>query len=260
MKEKSKHLKIVSYNINGIRGGIRKGFLDWLPHQDIDILCLQEVKALPSDVPFELFHSLGFKHIHWHSAQKKGYSGVAVLSKEAFLSSQKGIGIETFDKEGRFLQVETEHFYLINSYFPSGSSGDERQTVKYDYLDAVYCYLKQGNTKPYIVCGDYNICHKAIDIHAPKRNEHTSGFLPEERAWMDKLVNLGYIDSFRRFNQEPHYYTWWSYRAQAKAKNLGWRIDYFMLQQDLIPNLQAANIHKEVPFSDHCPLDIHISF
>jgi exodeoxyribonuclease III len=256
-------MKIVSYNINGIRSAFSKGLASWLQSVDADIVCFQETKAQPNQITDEiipLIEQLGYHH-YWHSAEKKGYSGVAILSKQKPLHIEVGCGNPDIDKEGRILRADFEDFSVISSYFPSGSSGEERQEVKYVFLDYIYDYLHQLKWKypNLIVSGDYNICHKPIDIHNPKSNANSSGFLPEERAWMDKFVADDMIDTFRHFNQEPHHYTWWSFRAGARGKNLGWRIDYHMATESLKSRLKSSKILPEAKHSDHCPvlLELH---
>ncbi|MCE7055347.1 exodeoxyribonuclease III [Algoriphagus sp. AGSA1] len=252
-------MKIVSYNVNGIRAAMNKGFVDWLKSINPDIIGLQEVKANLDQIDASIFHDLGYE-IYWYPAFKKGYSGVAVLTKVSPKSVKLGMDHPKYDEEGRLLQVDFEDFSFLTAYFPSGTTGDIRQTFKYEFLDDMYGYtqdLKRNNPN-FILSGDYNICHKAIDIHNPKSNKNTSGFLPEERAWMDKFTESGFVDSFREFNNEPHNYTWWSYRANSRAKNLGWRIDYHMVTEPLAHRLKDSKILSDVKHSDHCPILIDI--
>ena len=256
-------MKIISYNVNGIRAAINKGLIDWIKQDQSDIYCFQEIKANVSDIPTELFEALGY-HCYWYSAQKKGYSGVGIICKQKPLEVIYGCGLDQADFEGRVIQVQFDKFQLINTYFPSGSSGDERQAYKMeflnDYLQLVDSKLKNANSK-LIVAGDYNICHQAIDIHDPKGNKDSSGFLPEERAWMDEFFNVGMFDAFRVINQEPHQYSWWSFRANARANNKGWRIDYINTSESLRKAIKDASILPNVQHSDHCPvmltLDLH---
>ncbi len=253
-------MRIISYNVNGIRAAIRKGFLDWLASDPADVICLQEVKAFKENIDFEAITRLGY-HQYWFSAKKKGYSGVAVFTKKEPREVSYGNGNEQSDEEGRVLQLDFDGWTLINAYFPSGTTGDIRQTYKYQWLDEFYDYLLDGKAKgkKLIVCGDYNICHKPIDIHDPIRNKKSSGFLPEERAWMDKLFSSGFLDSFRHFNAEPNQYSWWSYRARARAKNKGWRLDYITASDELEKNLVRAKILSSVVHSDHCPVFLELS-
>lgn len=253
-------MKIVSYNVNGIRAAMNKGFLDWLKQTNPEVIGLQEVKALEDQIDASIFKDLGYE-VYWYPAQKKGYSGVAILSKITPKSIQHGMGLQKYDDEGRLLEIEFEDFSFLSAYFPSGTTGDIRQTFKYEFLDDIYGYMQDlRRTKPnLILSGDYNICHKAIDIHNPVSNKKSSGFLPEERAWMDKFTESGFIDTFRHFNPEPHQYTWWSYRANARAKNLGWRIDYHMATKDMESRLKRSVILPEAKHSDHCPILLELT-
>lgn len=252
-------MKILSYNVNGIRAAIKKGFIEWLAESNPDIIGLQEVKATIEQIDASVFHNLGYK-VYWYPAFKKGYSGVAVLSKIEPKSVTYGMNNEAYDSEGRLIELEFEDFSFLSAYFPSGTTGDIRQDFKYKFLDDIYDYIHElKKRKPnLILSGDYNICHKEIDIHNPKSNKNSSGFLPEERAWMDKFTNSGFIDSFRHFNKEPHNYSWWSYRANARAKNLGWRIDYHMVTENMKNKLKGASILPDVKHSDHCPIQIEL--
>jgi exodeoxyribonuclease III len=249
-------MRIISYNVNGIRSAMNKGFVDWLRTDPADVICLQEIKALKEDVDFTTLEELGYQS-HFFSAQKKGYSGVAIISKIAPDAMHFGNGIMQSDAEGRVLRADFGDVTLINAYFPSGSAGEERQTYKYQWLDEFFAYLDElKKTRPkLIVCGDYNICHREIDIHSPKTNKKSSGFLPEERAWMDKFFDCGFVDSYRHFHPEvPHNYSWWSNRANARANNKGWRIDYISVSEPLRHTLKSANIFPDVVHSDHCPV------
>lgn len=252
-------MNIITYNVNGIRAAINKGFLEWLKDENPDILCLQEVKADPEQVNLSVFQSMGYD-VQWHEAEKKGYSGVALLSKSAPIKTTIGCGIDYIDQEGRILLNEYKNFAVVSVYIPSGSSGDERQDIKMKFLDDFLKFSADLKSKyeNIILAGDFNICHKPIDIHDPIRNANSSGFLPEEREWFDKFVDSGWIDSFRVKNKEPHHYTWWTYRAGARAKNKGWRIDYQMLTQGLVPHLKSVQILSDVVHSDHCPYKIDI--
>lgn len=253
--------KIITYNVNGIRAAMSKNWLDWLKAVSPDIVCLQETKATPEQLDLGIFEDAGYHHF-WHSAEKKGYSGVAILTKNKPDHIKIGCGIDHIDAEGRIIRADYGDKSVISVYIPSGSSGDERQAYKMDWLDEFYDYIQNlKKERPnLIICGDYNICHKPIDIHNPVANANSSGFLPEEREWMSKFINSGFIDSFRFFNQQPHQYTWWSYRANARAKNLGWRIDYIMATQNLDKNLKRAVILPDAKHSDHCPMLIEIDF
>ena len=253
-------MKLISYNVNGIRAALNKDFLGWLAKESPDVLGLQEIKALESDVDFSVFKDLGYQ-VYWYPAIKKGYSGVAILSKVAPKAVHYGMGVAAYDDEGRMIRADFDGFSFISAYFPSGTTGDVRQDFKYAFLDDVYGFMQdlKKDHSGLIVSGDYNICHKAIDIHNPVSNKNTSGFLPEERAWMDRFVDLGFIDTFRAFNAEAGHYSWWSYRANSREKNLGWRIDYHMASKELQNKLKSAVILPDVVHSDHCPvvLELH---
>ena len=251
--------KIISYNVNGIRAAIRKGLLDWLTAVDADIVCLQETKAQPDQIPLFDIEALGYRS-YWFSAQKKGYSGVAILSKTEPDHVSYGMGIQKYDDEGRFIRADYGDISVVSAYHPSGSSGEERQAFKMMWLEDYQRYidtLKKERPK-LILSGDYNICHKPIDIHDPIRNAKSSGFLPEEREWMSGFIDSGFIDTFRLFNDQPHNYSWWSYRANARAKNLGWRIDYHMVTESLKQNLHRSIILPDAKHSDHCPILLEI--
>ncbi len=254
-------MKIISYNINGIRAAINKGLLDWLKISNPDFLCLQEIKLHDTNLVASLFVEMGY-NCQWFPAQKKGYSGVALLSKIKPKYVHYGIGHELFDSEGRVLRADFDNFSLMSVYFPSGSSGDERQNVKMDFLDffAKYIHDLKKQIPNLIISGDINICHQEIDIHNPKSNANSSGFLPEEREWVSAFLNSGFIDTFRFFNNEPHQYSWWSYRAGAKQKNLGWRIDYHFADNNLQNKLKSVAIHPEQLMSDHCPIELCLDF
>ena len=253
-------MRIISYNVNGIRAAIKKGFIDWLKTNPADIICLQETKAEHSDIDVKLLEDLGFQH-HWFSAQKKGYSGVAVFTKIKPDKVTIGSGIQSSDDEGRVIQLDFGDIHLINAYFPSGTSGDLRQDFKYQWLDEFQAYLDKlkKKHKKIILCGDYNIAHQEIDIHDPKGNKKSSGFLPEEREWMTRFLASGWIDTFREFHKEPHRYSWWSQRfPSVRLNNKGWRIDYFTVTEALRPQLKAADIYHDVKHSDHCPIYLEI--
>lgn len=247
-------MKIVTYNLNGIRAAMKRGWLEWLDANQFDIICVQELKAEPGQLDLTLFESRGY-HAHWHAAEKKGYSGVAIFSKQKPDFVEIGCGNPEFDKEGRVIRADFGDKSVYSIYFPSGTTGELRQGVKYQFLNYIFEYLQniQKVRSKLIVCGDYNIANKDIDIHNPKSNKDTSGFLPEERSWMDKLFGNGFIDSFRHFNQDPHHYTWWSVRFNARKNNKGWRIDYIAVTDNLKDNLRGAAILPDAMHSDHCP-------
>lgn len=255
-------MKIVSYNVNGIRAAVTKNFLHWLETLNPDMVCLQEVKALPSQIPDILvaIEQLGYHH-YWFPAEKKGYSGVAILTKVAPNHIAYGCGEEWIDKEGRILRADFDNFSLMSLYMPSGSSGDERQVKKYEFMKFFQTYIAELKvTHPrMIISGDYNICHTPMDIHNPKTNANSSGFLPEEREWMGMFLESGFIDSFRHFNKDPHHYTWWSFRANSRAKNLGWRIDYHLATQALLNDLKNVTILPDAVHSDHCPVLLELN-
>jgi exodeoxyribonuclease-3 len=252
--------RIISYNVNGLRAALKKGFIEWLKTDPADIICLQETKANQDDIDCGFLKELGFEHC-WYSAQKKGYSGVAVFSKIKPDNIIYGNGHKVSDDEGRVIQLDFGNIRLINAYFPSGTSGDERQTFKYEWLNEFQTYLNElRKTIPrLIVCGDYNIAHQEIDIHDPKGNKKSSGFLPEEREWMTRFLDGGFIDTFRHFNKEPHNYSWWSQRfPSVRLNNKGWRIDYINTTKELLPNLVGARILPDVKHSDHCPVVLEL--
>ncbi|HRH01612.1 MAG TPA: exodeoxyribonuclease III [Bacteroidia bacterium] len=252
---------IISYNVNGIRAAINKNFLEWLKNVNPDIVCLQEIKANPDQFDSKSFENLGYNY-YSYPAQKKGYSGVAILSKTKPDAINYGCGIAKYDDEGRILRADFGKVSVMSVYHPSGSSGEERQAFKMQWLSDFMDYIsKLKKERPkLILSGDFNICNKAIDIHNPKSNANTSGFLPEERAWFDSFLASGFIDSFREYNKEPHHYSWWSYRANAREKNLGWRIDYNLISKELLSQLKGASILPDAKHSDHCPVAIKIDF
>jgi len=251
--------RIISYNVNGIRAALKKGFMDWVNAAKPDVLCLQEIKAMPEQLEPSFLDTLEFYH-YWYPAEKKGYSGVALWSKSKPLHVEYGCGIEKYDKEGRVIRMDFENYSVMSVYMPSGSSGDERQAFKMNWLEDFQAYIDnlKKDFPNLIISGDYNICHKAIDIHNPLRNAKTSGFLPEEREWLSQFVDEGFVDSFRAFNEAPHHYSWWSYRANARAKNLGWRIDYNMVSSAMEDRMSRAAILSEAKHSDHCPVLLEI--
>jgi exodeoxyribonuclease-3 len=253
-------MKIYSYNVNGIRSALNKGLLEWLKETSPDILCLQELKAHPEQVEIGIFQDLGYK-VYWHEAQKKGYSGVAILSKTEPEKVEFGSGMNHYDQEGRILRADYKDFSVMSLYTPSGSSGEERQAFKIKFLAEFLPYVVElkKEIKSLIISGDFNICHKPIDIHNPVSNKNSSGFLPEEREWVTKFLETGFIDTFRYFNDQPHQYTWWSFRFNARQKNLGWRIDYHMATQEMKERLVGAKIFQDVKHSDHCPILLEIN-
>jgi exodeoxyribonuclease III len=250
-------MKIISYNVNGIRSAVTKGLLEWLATEQPDVIGFQEIKANEADIDTQAFEALGY-NCHWFSAQKKGYSGVGLLTKKKPSKIVKGNGMEQADVEGRTLQVWLGDTLYINTYFPSGSSGDDRQAYKMEFLNDYSIWLTQilKENKKVIVMGDYNICHQAIDIHDPVSNKNSSGFLPEERQWMDNYFALGMVDSFREINKTPHQYSWWSFRANARNNNKGWRIDYIATSESLKSNIKDASVLMDVKHSDHCPISL----
>jgi exodeoxyribonuclease III len=254
-------MRIISYNVNGIRAAMNKGFVDWLKTDPADIICVQETKAHRDNVDFQQLIDLGY-HDYWFSAQKKGYSGVAVFSKQKANKVITGTGHTMSDDEGRVIRCDFGKLTLINAYFPSGTSGEERQTYKYQWLDEFFDHINElkKTRKQLVIVGDYNIAHKEMDIHDPKGNKKSSGFLPEERAWMDKWIESGMVDSFRERNQEPHHYSWWSQRfPSVRLQNKGWRIDYISVSESLRKNIKDAAIYPMVKHSDHCPIYVELA-
>lgn len=252
-------MKILSYNVNGIRAAITKGFLDWLQAANPDIICLQEIKAVESQIPTLEISAAGYPYQYYYPAQKKGYSGVAILSKIEPKNVVFGTGIPYMDDEGRNLRADFDGFSVMSLYLPSGTNID-RLSHKFQYMDDFRIYINElRKTIPnLIIGGDYNICHQAIDIHDPIRNAKVSGFLPEEREWLDGFMKDGWVDTFRMFNPEPHNYSWWSYRANARNNNKGWRIDYMLVDDAMKDRVKRAYILPEAKHSDHCPVAIEI--
>ncbi len=249
-------LKIISYNVNGIRSALSKGLAEWLAQENPDVLCLQEIKVSRTDFDPAPFEALGY-HTYIFPAEKKGYSGVAVFSKIKPDRVVEGTGNKTYDAEGRNLRIDIGEVSIMSAYFPSGTTGDERQEVKMNYLDFFFGYIHdlQKTRSKILVCGDYNICHREIDIHNPISNKDASGFKPEERAWMEKYFNSGFIDTFRFFHpQQAHEYSWWSFRANSRANNKGWRIDYIAATKNLEKNLVSSQMLQQIKHSDHCPV------
>jgi exodeoxyribonuclease-3 len=252
-------MKIISYNVNGVRSAQSKGLVEWLKSTNADVVCLQEIKANKDQIDLAPFEEAGYNHHYWFSAQKKGYSGVAILSKQEPIQVEFGTGIESMDFEGRNLRADFPECSVMSVYVPSGTNLD-RLSHKLEYMDLFHDYIDQlKKTCPnLIICGDYNICHEAIDIHDPVRNQNVSGFLPEERAWFSRFLQSGFVDAFRHFNAEPHQYSWWSYRANSRANNKGWRLDYTLVSKPLEAKLKRAVILPEAVHSDHCPVLVEI--
>jgi exodeoxyribonuclease-3 len=256
-----KKVRILSWNVNGIRAAYKKGILSWFSKEQPDILCIQETKAMKEQLPDDLINVNAYNSF-FSSAERKGYSGTATYTKLKPDKVSNGIGIEKFDSEGRFLVTEFDEFILFNIYFPNGKAKVERLQYKMDFYEAFLKHLKKllRQGKKIVICGDVNTAHKAIDLARPKPNEKISGFLPEERAWIDKLLEAGFIDTFRKFNQKPEQYTWWDMMTRARDRNVGWRIDYFFISDNLKDNLKNAFILPDVMGSDHCPVGIELKF
>ncbi len=254
-------MKIITYNVNGIRSAMSKAWLNWVKIVDPDIICLQELKAQPDQLPLLDFEAAGYSCYH-ETALKKGYSGVAILTKQKPDLVKNGIGIQKYDNEGRFIRADYGDISVISVYHPSGSSGDERQGFKMIWLNDFQNYINElKKERPnLIIAGDYNICHKPIDIHDPVRNATSSGFLPEEREWIGNFIESGFVDSFRAFNTQPDQYTWWSFRTKARSRNLGWRIDYLMVSETISNKMKHAEILADAVHSDHCPVLLDIDF
>lgn len=252
--------RLISWNVNGLRAFHKKGGFAWFLEEQPDFFCIQETKAQPQQLDESLTEVEGY-HVYFFSAERKGYSGVALYTKEEPKQVAYGFGVERFDQEGRTIVAEYEHFTLLNVYFPNGKASEERLRYKMDFYEAFLPYIDeiQAQGKHVIVCGDVNTAHKEIDLARPKANETVSGFLPEERAWIDKLIAHGYVDTFRMFHPEPEQYTWWSFRARARERNVGWRIDYFFVNEDFQEHVNDAFILPEVTGSDHCPLGIEVN-
>jgi exodeoxyribonuclease-3 len=251
-------MKIISYNVNGIRAALNKGFIDWLKAADPDVICLQEIKAMEEQLDLNLFEAAGYEYHYWFSAQKKGYSGVAILSKTKPNHVEFGTGIESMDFEGRNIRADFDGVSVMSLYLPSGTN-DARLQHKFDYMDMFQDYINKLRLKipNLVVCGDYNICHEEIDIHNPKM-KGVSGFLPLEREWLGKFIDNGLIDSFRYLHPEKQEYSWWSYRANSRANNKGWRLDYAMVTEPLQEKIKRAVILSDAVHSDHCPILLEI--
>lgn len=251
-------MKIISYNVNGIRAALKKGFLDWLQQANPDVICIQETKAQKEQLNLEDFEKAGYPYQYWFSADKKGYSGVAILSKTEPNHVEYGTGIETMDFEGRNIRADYDGVSVMSMYLPSGTN-DARLDFKFNYMDEILEYATElRKTIPnLVICGDYNICHEPIDIHNPKM-KGVSGFLPEEREWLGNFINSGFIDSFRFLNPDRQEYSWWSYRANSRANNKGWRLDYAMVTEPLKDQIARAYILTEAKHSDHCPIAVEL--
>lgn len=252
-------MKLLSWNVNGIRACIKKGFFDWFDQAQADFVCLQETKAQMDQLDLTTLSPKGYQSF-WHSAEKKGYSGVAVYTKHEPLNVTRGLGDHYHDTEGRVLTLEMKDFVLVNAYFPNSQRDHARLDVKLAFCDAMQEHLDAwvAKGKNVILCGDYNIAHKEIDLANPKTNTNNAGFLPEERAWMTTHLENGYVDAFRKFEQGPDHYTWWSYRPTIRERNIGWRIDYFTVNQDFEDQLKNCFHQPEVMGSDHCPLGLEL--
>ena len=253
-------LRLLSWNVNGLRAVHKKGFLDWFNSENPDILCLQETKASEEQLVDGLRNPSGYNS-YFSCAEKKGYSGVAVYSKNKPVKVEKGFGVKKFDTEGRILVADYEDFVLLNIYYPNGKASPLRLQYKMDFYDAFMKYAEKlrGEGRNLVICGDVNTAHKEIDLAHPKQNVTTSGFLPIEREWMDKFCGCGYVDTFRMFNSEPGQYTWWHVITRARERNVGWRIDYFFVNEEFRDNVKSAFIMPDVMGSDHCPIGISIS-
>lgn len=254
-------IKLASWNVNGIRAVAKKGFHDWLSSHKPDIACIQETKISRDKLGPEIVDVDSY-HTYWACAEKKGYSGVAILARKKPVSVSEGMGINRFDTEGRVIVADYQAFTLLNIYYPNGKASPERLQYKLDFYNAFLDYAQSLRKKgrPLVVCGDFNTAHKEIDLARPRANETESGFLPVERKWMDKFVEHGYIDTFRAFNQNADEYSWWHMRTRARERNVGWRIDYFFVSDELKENLSGASIDQTVMGSDHCPVTLELKF
>lgn len=254
-------MRILSWNVNGIRAVQKKGFLEWLDRESPDILCVQETKAHPDQLDVFLLNPPGY-HVYWNSAERKGYSGVATFTRKKPERVQCGFGVSRFDSEGRVLITEFPEFVLLNIYFPNGGRGPERVQYKLEFYEETLRIVEKlkAEGKNVIISGDYNTAHRPIDLARPEANQKVSGFLPEERAWLDKWINHGQIDIFRKFNPHPEQYTWWDMKTFARERNVGWRIDYHFVTPKLVSSVQDATIHPDVMGSDHCPIGLKLKF
>jgi len=255
-------MKVMTFNLNGIRSAARKGFFDWLPNINPDVICLQELKAQEMDLIDPLFLPEGYSG-YYHFAEKKGYSGVAIYSRQKPLTVKTGLGWPEADLEGRYVEIDLGNIVIASLYMPSGTSGEERQNIKFDFLKRYRSHLEQQKSlgRSLVICGDWNIAHREIDLKNWRGNQKNSGFLPEERAWMDDLFgSMGFVDAFRHLHPQSEQYTWWSHRGQARAKNVGWRIDYQIVTPDLTDKLIDAQIYPEPFLSDHAPFVVEYAF
>lgn len=252
-------MRIICWNVNGIRAIWKKGFPEWFEKEQPDILCIQETKAQQDQLDKEIVKFKDYQS-YFFSAEKKGYSGVAIYTRIKPIAAKAGLGLPAFDSEGRVIELTFDTFVLFCVYFPNGGRGPERVRYKLEFYDALFKRTEELRklNKPVVICGDYNTAHKEIDLARPKENMKTSGFLPEERAWIDKIVQMDYIDIFRKFNEEPGQYTYWDQITRARERNVGWRIDYFFVSPDLLPRIKNAKIHPQVMGSDHCPIELEL--
>lgn len=253
-------MRLISWNVNGIRAVVRYGFWEWLAADQPDVICLQETRIDPQQLTAQMRQPPGY-HAHWHSAERKGYSGVATLCREAPLAVRHGFGPPEFDVEGRVLISEHPGITLINAYFPSGQRGHDRVAFKLEFYDALLAFcgdLRQSGQR-LVVCGDFNTAHQPIDLARPTQNKKTSGFLPEEREALGRWLEAGFVDVFRRLHPDAEEYTWWTYRLDARARNIGWRIDYFLVDEELLPHVTGARIRGDVTGSDHCPVELRLA-
>ena len=253
-------MKIISYNVNGIRAAIKKGFIEWLKNSNTDVICLQEIKANTDQLDLSLFKEIGYNYNYWFSAQKKGYSGVAILSKHKPAHIEYGTGIEHMDFEGRNLRIDFEKFSVMSLYLPSGTN-IARLEYKLQYMKEFMAYIVKlkEDIPNLVICGDYNICHEAIDIHDPIRNSKISGFLTWEREWLSDFMGMGFTDSFRKLNKDPDSYSWWSYRANSRVNNKGWRIDYNLVSNAISAKIKSSTILDKIVHSDHCPIVVELN-
>ncbi|NBX92999.1 MAG: exodeoxyribonuclease III [Proteobacteria bacterium] len=251
-------MKLVSWNVNGIRSVFEKGFETWFQAVKADVVCLQEIKAKPEQLDSRFIHPETF-HSFWHPAEKSGYSGLVIYSKKEPLNVIPGLGKSEFDREGRVLTAEYSDFFVVNAYFPNSQRDHARLGYKLKFCDEMLFFLNDlTRKKPVLLCGDFNIAHREIDLKNPKENKDNAGFLPQERAWMDKILSQGYVDAFRKFNTQPEHYTWWSYRPTIRERNIGWRLDYWVTNQEFSSRLKKVTHQTQVMGSDHCPVTLEL--